>query len=198
MKQGKGAGGMGPEGFGDMPPIGGPKARLDKPALRKPPGLQKGRGGDPFADPLACPPDMRGPPGPPPRGPSFDDEILSREKEINRKILSSYNQSSAMDTIKPLLGIVVVGAIAFSQVSKADMGNAVIYTAMFMMGAGAIYTLFARDTLPPLFSLILKGLFALGLLAAGVWFAATHTESFTPKDKDGRSTYRVLQEETAK
>jgi len=150
--------------------------------------------GEQFSDPLAYPQEMRVPSGTSP-GLATEQEVLRREKEINRKILESYDSASFFDYLKPVVGLAVVGAIAFSQVSKTDMTSALIYTAIAVMVAGAAYTVFARDTLPPLISLILKGVFGLGLLAAGIWFVAMHSDSFSPKGDDRRSTYRQVQEQ---
>ncbi|MBI4863097.1 MAG: hypothetical protein HY815_22955 [Candidatus Riflebacteria bacterium] len=159
-------------------------------------GLPQARGrkvgGEQFSDPLSWQPDRGLPPGPPPRS-GFDDDQARREKEINARILADHG-TNPWDWLKPLIAFVVIGIIAFSQIRKADAANAVIYTVMALMAAGAVYTLVARDSLPPLLSLLMKAMFGLGLLVVAVWFVANYKDSFTPKDSTG-STYRHVTEE---
>jgi hypothetical protein len=149
-------------------------------------------GGEQFADPLAWTPEMR--PSPPPSRSVRDEEADHREREINRRIVEEYG-GGPLDSIKPLVGIALLGLIVFSLVDRKDMVNATIYAAMAMGAVGAIYTMACRDTMPPLVSLVMKGLFGVGMLAAAVWFVATHSESFTGKDAEGKTTYRAIRDE---
>jgi hypothetical protein len=152
------------------------------------PAVPKSRGGEQFADPLAWTPDNRppAPPGSRPPGLTPDDQ---REREINRRIIAEYGQGP-LDQIKPLIGFAIVGLIVFSQVDRSNMLNALIYSAMGMMAAGAIYVMIARDTLPPLVSMLFRGFFILGVIAVIGWFIVNNTSTFSrPLDKDTR-TYR--------
>lgn len=158
-------------------------------------GPKKSRGGEQFADPLAWNPD-RAPGGPPisrSRGGGDPDQ---REKDINRRILQEYGQGP-LDAFKPIIAGLVVGLIVFSQVDRTNMLNAVIYAGMGMAATGSIYVMIARDTLPPLVSMLFRACFILGVIAVAGWFVVNHSDTFKPEDREGRK-YRQVQDPTAK
>lgn len=145
---------------------------------------KKSRGGEQFADPLAWNSPDR-PPGPPVNrsraGPGIDPADR-REREINQRILQEYG-GSPLDAFKPFIAAGLVGMIVFSQVDRTHMLNAVIYTVMAMLTVGSIYVMIARDSLPPLISILFRGCFVLGLIAVVAWFIVNHTDTFKPRDE---------------
>lgn len=146
----------------------------------------KKKGGEQFADPLAWNPADR-PPGPPVSrsraGPGLDPSDR-REREINQRILQEYG-SSPLDAYKPLIAAALVGLIVFSQVDRTNMLNAVIYSGMATAGVGSLYVMVARDTLPPLISMIFRACFVLGVIAVAGWFIVNNTDTFKPHDDGG-------------
>lgn len=140
--------------------------------------------GEQFSDPLAWNPDR--PPGPPiNRSRVGGDPTDKREREINRKILREYG-GGPFDAIKPFIAAGLVGMIVFSQVDRTHMLNAVIYTVMATMSAGAVYVMILRDTLPPLISIIFRGCFVLGVLAVIGWFIINGSDTFKPSGDEER------------
>ena len=147
--------------------------------------------GEQFSDPLSWTPNMKAPGGAPVR--TYRDEVTDRkEKEINAKILTEYT-SSSLDFLKPLAGMVLVGLITFSRVDRHDMTTATIYAVMAAVAAGAVYTIMARDSMPSLISMIVKGGCVVALLGAGAWYLATHVDTSANTSKD--SNYRKIRDE---
>ena len=160
----------------------------------------RSKGGEQFADPLAWNPDSNraATPAAPRGGPGVDPAEL-REKEINRRIVQEYGRGP-LDSLKPLAAVLLVGAIVWTQVDRSNAWNAAVYTAMAMSAAGSIYVMIARDTLPPLVSMLFRGFFILGVIAVGAWFVMNHADTFSrplDKEKSGARNYREVEDPTA-
>ena len=162
----------------------------DHPASNK--GAKKSRSGEQFADPLSWNPDHR-PPGPPvARNSRGGDPTDQRERDINRRILQEYGKGP-LDAFKPVIAMLIVGVIVFSQVDRTNRLNAAIYTGMAMSAAGALYVMIARDSLPPLLSMLFRACFVLGVIAIIGWFVVNHSDTFKPPGETERENRKYRQ-----
>ena len=165
-----------------------------KPVVKPGDGPAKPRrpGGEQFSDPLAWGAEQARRNTPEQRYSPRDHKADALERDINRKIIEEYGRGP-LDWAKPLIGIMIIGAVVFSQMDRRHLANAIIYTVMAMMASGAIYTIFMRDTMPPLLSMIFKGVLWLGVIGALVIYAATHVAP--DDDKPARESYRKIRDE---
>lgn len=153
----------------------------------------KSKGGEQFSDPLSWTPDMKAPP-PPSSRPAGGYDQDRRERDLANKIVAEYGHGS-MEFVKPLLAALFVGLVVFSQVDRSNMTNALVYSGMGMLFAGGVYMFVWKDTLPPMLSLLVRGLFFLAILGGVAWYLALRTDVLSRPDKETKQ-YRSAQDVT--
>lgn len=159
-------------------------------SIDKRPGT-KPKGGEQFSDPLSWTPDMKAP-TPPSSRPAAAYDQDRRERDIADRIVAEYGQGP-MEFVKPLLAALFVGLVVFSQVDRSNMTSALVTSGMGTLFAGGVYMFVWKDTLPPMLSLLVRGMFFLAILAGVGWYLATRTDVLSRPDKDSKQ-YRSAQD----